>query len=80
MVIVIVILLLWPILVIVYDTGLLGKVKVDRVVLPAFKCVYISFHGSYDDLGTIYSQVVSDFKMVFKFSNYFTILYDNPAA
>lgn len=79
MLIVLIIMLLWPVVVVVYNTGLLGKVKVDRVVLPAFKCVYISYLGSYDDIGKIYSQAVEDFKMVFKFSNYFTILYDNPA-
>lgn len=48
--------------------------------MPHFKCVYISYSGSYDDLGKIYSQAVEDFKMVFKMSNYFIILYDRPES
>lgn len=73
---VIVVLALWPLLLILWKTG--GKVRVSRVVLPSFKCVYISYLGSYDDIDKIYSQSVEDFQMIFKFSNYFAIFYDDP--
>lgn len=74
----IIIILLWPLVTSLWKMKIVGKVKVDRVRMEAFKCVYISYEGSYDDLGTIYSQAVEDFRMVFKFSNYFVIFYDDP--
>lgn len=45
--------------------------------MPAFKAIYISFQGNYDDIGAIYNQAVEDFEMVFKFSNYFAIYYSD---
>ena len=59
---------------------IVGKIKVDRVKMNGFKCVYISYLGSYNDFNTIYNQCIGDFRMVFKFSNYFAVYYDDPTG
>ena len=51
-------LMLWPIITGLWKEKIVGKIKVKQVKLPAFKAVYISYLGSYDDIGTIYSQSV----------------------
>ena len=48
--------------------------------MNGFKCVYISYLGSYTDFNNIYNQCVGDFRMVFKFSNNFAVYYDDPAG
>jgi hypothetical protein len=69
------VLFLWVTVKTLWRVGGIDKVKVARKLVPEFKAVYISYEGSYDSIGTIYSQSVEDFEMVFKFSNFFAIYY-----
>jgi hypothetical protein len=71
-------LLFWSLGTWLWQLRIVGKVKIDRAQLPTFKAIYISYWGSYDDLGVIYSQSAGDFQTVFKFSNSFAIFYSDP--
>jgi len=44
-----------------YKIGALNKIKVTKKSMPAFKAIYISYEGSYDEIGVIYKQAVEDF-------------------
>ena len=52
------ILFLWVTVKTLWRVGGIDKVKVSRKLIPSFKAVYISYEGSYDSIGAIYSQSV----------------------
>jgi hypothetical protein len=41
-----------------WKVGGISKVKVAKKMVPEFKAIYISYEGSYDSIGVIYSQSV----------------------
>ena len=71
---------LYPLVVNLWKMKIVGKIKVKKLRMKGFHCVYISYYGSYSDITTIYNQCVEDFKMVFKFSNYFAVFYEDPTG
>lgn len=70
-----VIICVWSFVSMLFKMGAVNKIKVTRKMLPSFKAIYISYEGSYNNIGTIYNQSVGDFEMVFKFSNNFAVYY-----
>lgn len=51
-------LLLWTTLSTLWKVGAIDKVKVAKKLIPEFSAVFISYEGSYDNIGVIYSQSV----------------------
>ena len=76
----VVLLIGWAVVATFWKIGALKKVEVLIGFMPLLKCVYISYLGSYDHFDRIYSQSAEDFDMIFKFSNYFCIFYDDPGS
>ena len=73
-------LVLYPLITNLWKMKIVGKIKVNKVRMKGFQCVYISYLGTYSDITTIYNQCAGDFKMVFKFSNNFAIFYEDPTG
>jgi hypothetical protein len=47
---------IWAVFVVFYKVGAINKIEVNRIRLSSFEAVYISFEGSYNQIGTIFSQ------------------------